>query len=93
MLTTTKNGLTYCKGSLLGTQILTQGIDREQARDAYKGEMERIWREKGYVLPAKDKKCWQGGNTKECDCPDCGRSLVGFGAPAVGLCGLTAYRG
>ncbi len=52
MLTTTKNGLTYIEGAFLSVPILIQDIDRNQARDALKGEMLRIWKLRGYAVPS-----------------------------------------
>jgi hypothetical protein len=28
------------------------------------------------ALISTDKKCWEGGNSYTCDCPDCGSSLI-----------------
>lgn len=52
MLTTTKNDLTYIEGVFLSVPILIQGMDREQARDALKSEMKRIWELRGYAVPS-----------------------------------------
>ncbi len=54
MLTTTKNGLTYIEGHVLGTPVLIQGMDRRQARAALDSETLRIYAERGYKVPSQE---------------------------------------
>jgi hypothetical protein len=58
MLTTTQNNLTYIEGHVLGTPVLIQGMDRQQARAALDSETLRIYAERGYKVP----KGWELDN-------------------------------